>query len=296
MINSFLNALILGTETGCIYAVIALGLSIIFGVIRVVNFAHGTILMLSLYLSYFLFTWFKIEPYLSAIIAAVGAFVFGYAVQYVVVRPIFVREKAYVVEPLGVLMLMAGVDMILSSVGIILFTPYVKSVRSVFSGMTLNAGFSILSISRMIPVPVAVILAILSSWLLNRTEIGNIVRAVGQNREAAAACGVNVHHIYALTFGIGCAVTAFGGNFLLPFYPITPTIGSALTIKAFVVVVLGGMGSIYGMLAAGVIIGLIESICSMFMPGSFATLVALAVFIVIIVVKPSGLMGRRVRV
>ena len=142
MINSFLNALVLGIETGCIYAVIALGLSIIFGVIRVVNFAHGTILMLSLYLSYFLFTWFKIEPYLSAIIAA-GRLRSCSATlsSIIVVRPIFVREKAYVVEPLGVLMLMAGVDMILSSVGIILFTPYVKSVRSVFSVMTAQRRF-----------------------------------------------------------------------------------------------------------------------------------------------------------
>ena len=292
MINSLLSALVLGIETGCIYAVIALGLSIIFGVIRVVNFAHGTILMLSLYLSYYLFTWFKIEPYATALISAGAAFVFGYAVQFIVVRPIFVREKAYVVEPLGVLMLMAGVDMILSSVGIILFTPYVKAVRSIFSVMAVNVGFSTLNISRMVPVPVAVILTILTSWLLNKTEIGNIIRAVGQNRDAAAACGINVHHVYALAFGIGCAVTALGGNFLLPFYPISPTIGTGLTIKAFVVVVLGGMGSIYGMLAAGVIVGLIESISSVFMPGSFATLVALAFFIVIIVVKPSGLMGR----
>jgi branched-chain amino acid transport system permease protein len=158
--------------------------------------------------------------------------------------------------------------------------------------MAVNVGFSTLNISRMVPVPVAVILTTLTSWLLNKTETGNIIRAVGQNRDAAAACGINVHHVYALAFGIGCAVTALGGNFLLPFYPISPTIGTGLTIKAFVVVVLGGMGSIYGMLAAGVIVGLIESISSMFMPGSFATLVALAVFIVIIVVKPSGLMGR----
>jgi branched-chain amino acid transport system permease protein len=158
--------------------------------------------------------------------------------------------------------------------------------------MAVNVGFSTLNISRMVPVPVAVILTILTSWLLNKTEIGNIIRAVGQNRDAAAACGINVHHVYALAFGIGCAVTALGGNFLLPFYPISPTIGTGLTIKAFVVVVLGGMGSIYGMLAAGVIVGLIESISSVFMPGSFATLVALAFFIVIIVVKPSGLMGR----
>ncbi len=292
MLNSFINALILGIETGCIYAIIALGLSIILGIIRVVNFAHGTILMLSMYLAYYLFQFFKLDPYLSAVICAVAAFLFGYAVQFIVVRPIFVREKAYVVEPLSVLLLMAGIDMILSSLGIIVFTPYVKSIRNFMSLASINAGFSTLNISRMIPVPIAVILALAANWMLNRTEIGNIIRAVGQNREAAAICGINVHHIYALAFGIGCAVTAFGGNFLMPFYPITPTIGSGLTIKAFIVVVLGGMGSIEGMLVAGVIVGLIESIGSMFMPGSLATLLALGAFIVIIVVKPSGLMGR----
>jgi branched-chain amino acid transport system permease protein len=292
MLNSFLNALVLGIETGCIYAIIALGLSIIFGVIRVVNFAHGTILMLSLYLSYYLFQFFHIDPYLSAILAAAAAFVFGYAIQFVVVRPIFVREKSYVVEPLGVLMLMAGVDMVLSGLAIIGFTPYVKSIRSFVSLASVDAGFSVLNIGRMVPVPVAVLLAIAASWMLNRTETGKVIRAVGQNREAAAACGINVHHIYAVAFGLGCAVTAFGGNFLLPFYPISPTIGGGLTIKAFIVVVLGGLGSIYGMVVAGVIVGLIESVSSMFMPGSMATLVALAVFIVIVVVKPSGLMGK----
>jgi branched-chain amino acid transport system permease protein len=189
-------------------------------------------------------------------------------------------------------MLMAGVDMILSALGIVVFTPYVKTVRSFISPMTIKAGFSTFNVSRMVPVPVVLVLVSVTNWLFSRTEMGNIIRAVGQNREAAAACGVNVHRIYAIAFGIGCAVTALGGGFLLPFYPITPTIGTGLTIKAFIVVVLGGMGSIWGMLFAGIIVGLIESVSSVFMPGGFATLVALAVFIVIIVAKPSGLMGR----
>lgn len=292
MMNSFINAFTLGIETGCIYAIIALGLSIIFGIIRVVNFAHGTILVLSLYVGYYLFKLFKIDPYISAVFCAIAAFILGYAIQFIVIKPIFVREKAYVVEPLGVLMLMAGIDMILSSLGIIVFNPYVKSVSTFISGTLVDIGSSTFNVSRMIPVPVALILAFITNWVLNRTEIGNVIRAVGQNREAAAACGINVHHIYAFAFGIGCMVTAFGGNFLLPFYPITPTIGTGLTIKAFIVVVLGGMGSIGGMLVAGVAVGLIESISSMFMPGSLANLVALAVFIVIIIVKPSGLLGK----
>jgi branched-chain amino acid transport system permease protein len=292
MINSFNNAFILGVETGCIYAIIAMGLSIIFGIIRVVNFAHGSILMLSMYAGYYIFKYFNIDPYLSAVISAVAIFGLGYVIQFFIVKPIFVREKAYVVEPLGVLMLMAGVDMILSSLGIIAFNPYVKSVSTFMSSVLVKIGTSTFNVSRMIPIPIAVILALIMSWVLNRTEIGNVIRAVGQNREAAAACGINVHHIYALAFGLGCAVTAFGGNFLLPFYPITPTIGTGLTINAFIVVVLGGMGSIGGMLVAGVAVGLIESLSSMLMPGSFATLVALAFFIIIIIVKPSGLLGK----
>ena len=292
VLNSFINAFILGVETGCIYAIIALGLSIIFGIIRVVNFAHGTILVLSLYAGYYIFKYLNIDPYLSAIICAGAAFFLGYAIQFIVVKPVFVREKTYVVEPLGVLFLMAGVDMILSSLGIIVFNPYVKAVSTVMSNTLINIGTSTFNVSRMIPIPIAVILTFIVNWVLNRTEIGNIIRAVGQNREAAAACGINVHHIYALAFGFGCAVTAFGGNFLLPFYLITPTIGTGLTINAFIVVVLGGMGSINGMLVAGVIIGLIESISSMFMPGGLATLVTLAFFIVIIIAKPSGLFGK----
>jgi branched-chain amino acid transport system permease protein len=292
MLNSFINAFILGVETGCIYAIIAMGLSIIFGIIRVVNFAHGSILMLSLYAGYYMFTYVHIDPYLSAVVSAIAIFGLGYAIQFIVVKPIFVREKAYVVEPLGVLLLMAGVDMIFSSLGIIVFNPYVKAVSTFMSKTLVNIGASTFNVSRMIPIPMAVILVLVMSWVLNRTEIGNVIRAVGQNREAAAACGINVHHIYALAFGIGCAVTAFGGNFLLPFYPITPTIGTGLTIYAFIVVVLGGMGSIGGMLVAGVAVGLIESLSSMFMPGSFATLVALAFFIIIVIVKPSGLLGK----
>ena len=290
--ESIAEAAIVGIQTGCVYAVIALGLSVIFGIIRVINFAHGSILMLFLYLGYFLFTLFGIDPYISILICTPAAFGFGYAMQYGLIRRIFLREKTYVIEPLGVLMLMAGVDMVIANLAQIGFTPYIKSVQTSYSMSTFEVGSMILNIPRVILIPVVVALVFGVYWLLNKTEIGNTIRAVGQNREAAAICGINVHYIYALTFGIGCAVTALGGCAMLPFITISPTMGLGLAIKAFIVVVLGGLGSIPGMLVAGIIIGMVESIGSQFMAGGFAVLIALAVFIIIIVARPKGLMGR----
>ena len=292
MNEALAEATLVGIQTGCVYAIIALGLSIIFGIIRVVNFAHGSILMLFMYLGYYLFTLFGIDPYVSILICTPAAFGFGYAIQYGLIRRIFLRERNYVVDPMGVLMLMAGVDMVIANLANIGFTPYVKSVQTTYSMATLSLDFMVLNVPRMILVFIVIGLVFGVYWLLNKTEIGNTMRAVGQNREAAAICGINVHRVYALTFGIGCAVTAFGGCAMLPFTPISPTMGLALAIKAFIVVVLGGLGSIPGMLVAGIIIGLIESIGSQFMAGGFAVLIALAVFIIIIVVRPKGLMGR----
>lgn len=292
MTEALATAAVVGIQIGCMYAIIALGLSIIFGIIRVINFAHGSILMLFLYLGYYLWTLFGIDPYVAILICVPAAFGFGYAIQYGLIRRIFVRERAYVVEPLGVLMLMCGVDMVIANLGQIGFTPYVKSVQTAYSMNIIQVGGLTLNQPRTALVPIVIALAFGVYWLLNRTDLGNTIRAVGQNREAAAICGVNVHHIYALTFGIGCAITAFGGCAMLPFIPISPSMGLGLAIKAFIVVVLGGMGSIPGMLAAGIIIGLVESVGSQFMAGGFAVLIALAVFILIIVIRPRGLMGR----
>jgi branched-chain amino acid transport system permease protein len=292
MTGTLASAAVIGVQLGCVYAVIALGLSIIFGIIRVINFAHGSIMMLFLYLGYYLWKLYGIDPYLSILICVPAAFGFGYAIQYGLIRRIFIREKAYVIEPLGVLMMMAGIDMIIANLGVIGFSPYVKAVQTSYSMNMIQVGFLSLNQPRTVLVPIVIGLVIGVNWLLSRTEIGNTIRAVGQNREAAVICGVNVHHIYALTFGIGCAITAFGGCAMLPFTPISPQMGLGLAIKAFIVVVLGGMGSIPGMLAAGIIIGLIEAIGTQFMASAYASLIALAVFIVIIVVRPRGLMGR----
>ncbi len=292
MLQTVAAAAIVGIQTGCVYAVIALGLSLIFGIIRVVNFAHGSVLMIFMYMGFYLFTLAGIDPYVSIAITVPTAFGFGYAVQRFLIKPLFVREKSYVVEPLGVLMLMAGFDLVLTNIGLIAFNPYVKTVVTEYSFNVVRIGFIAINQSRLVLVPIVIGLVIAVNRLLNRTELGNVIRAVGQNREAAAICGVDVHHIYALTFGIGCAIVALGGSAMLTFQPLEPSMGLPLAIKAFIVVVLGGMGSIPGVLVAGFIIGLIEAVGGQFIPGTYAILIALVVFILIILFRPKGLMGK----
>jgi len=272
------------------YAVVALGLSLIFGIIRVINFAHGSILMLFMYLGFFLWKLFGVNPYLSILVVVPAAFGLGYFLQRFIIRRMFIREKAYVVEPLGVLMLMAGVDMVISNAALLGFGSLTKAIPHVGEGI--HVGFLLLSLPRSILIPIAIALTFGIYWMLNHTELGNVIRSVGQDREAAATCGIDVHHIYALTFGIGCAVTALGGSCLLPFQPIQPYMGLGLAIKAFIIVVLGGLGSIRGSLVAGVIIGVIESMVGQVVSASIATVFSLVVFLVIIFLRPKGLMGR----
>lgn len=292
MTEALVSAVIVGIQTGCMYAVIALGLSLIFGVIRVINFAHGAVLMLFMYLGYYLWAWWGIDPYLSILIVTPAAFGFGYAVQHVLIRPLFTREKAFVVEPMSVLMVMAGFDLILSNIGLLAFDPYVKAVTPDYAFNVIRVGFLRLNQPRLMLVPIVIALVLGVRALLNRTELGRTILAVGQNREAAAICGINVEHIYATTFGIGSAITALGGSAMLTVLPLQPSMGLPMAINAFIVVVLGGLGSIPGMLVAGVIIGIAQATIAQFVLGTYATLVSLAIFILIIVVRPQGLMGR----
>jgi len=285
------SALVLGILLGCLYAVVAIGLSLIFGIIRVINFAHGSIFIVFLYLGFFLWQFWGIDPYLSILIVVPAAFAFGYGVQHILIRPMFLREKAYVVEPLGVLLLLAGLDLVLSNGCLLGFGPYTRAVTDSYISGVVHWGFLTISVPRIILALIAVALTFGVSWMMNHTELGNRIRAVGQNREAAAICGINVHHIYAIAFGLGCAITAFGGCATLPFYAIFPQMGMSLAIKAFIIVVLGGLGSVPGALLGGIIIGVVESVGGQFVPGTIAIIFSLIIFLAIIFVRPKGLMG-----
>jgi branched-chain amino acid transport system permease protein len=276
---------------GGLYGALAVGLSLIFGIIRVINFAHGAFLMLSLYASFWLWYFFRIDPYLSTLIVAPTFFLFGYLVQHILIRPMFAREKALVVEPLGVLLLTAGLDLVLSNFALLLFKSDYRAVTTSLGMATLSLGFVDLNLPRLLVFLLSFAITGGLYWLLNHTEIGIAIRSVGQNREAAALCGVNVYHIYSLTFGLGTAALAVIGAAMTPFYYVNPSMGSSLGVKSFIVVVLGGLGSIPGALLGGLILGVVESVTAQFVPATTSVIFSFLLFIIVMFWRPKGLMG-----
>jgi branched-chain amino acid transport system permease protein len=291
VVETIVAALIAGILVGGLYAVVAIGLSLIFGIIRVINFAHGSVLMVFMYAGFWLWHFFGIDPYVGILIVVPVAFFCGYGVQHFLIRPMFQRERTYVVEPLGVLLLTAGLDIALSNGALLFFKSDFRAVQVPYASAAIRLGFSTIPVTRLILLVISVLIAFGLTWLLNRTELGNSIRAVGQNREAAALCGLNVYHIFALTFGLGVAMTAFGGCAMLPFYFVDPNMGLPLAVKSFIIVVLGGLGSIPGALLGGIIIGVMESVGGQFVPATSASIFSLIIFLFIVFFRPKGLMG-----
>lgn len=291
MAETLVSALVTGIVLGGLYGAIALGLSLIFGIIRVINFAHGSLLMVAMYVSYWLWHLARLDPYLSILVVGPFMFGLGYAVQHVLIRPMFVRERALVVEPLGVLLLMAGLDVVLSNLALLLFKADYRGVIHPLGTMAVRVGFVELSASRTLVFVLAVILTAGLSALLRYTDMGTAIRAVGQNREAAALCGVNVYRIYSFTFGLGTAILAITGAAMVPFYYVNPAMGVPLAIKSFIVVVLGGLGSVPGALVGGLLLGVVESVAAQFVTATAAGIFSFCLFILVLFARPKGLMG-----
>jgi branched-chain amino acid transport system permease protein len=291
MTETLIAALVTGIVLGGLYGAVAVGLSLIFGIIRVINFAHGAFLMIAMYTSYWLWYFTKLDPYLSIIIVGPLMFGFGYAVQHLLIQPMFVRERALVIEPLGVLLLMAGLDVVLSNLALLFFKSDYRGIIYPLGTAAWSLGFIDLSVSRSLVFGLAVVLTVGLTALLKHTDLGAAIRAVGQNREAAALCGVNVYRIYSFTFGLGTAVLAITGAAMLPFYYVNPAMGLPLAIKSFIVVVLGGLGSVPGALVGGIVLGVVESVAAQFVTATAATIFSFGLFIVVLFARPKGLMG-----
>lgn len=285
------SAAITGLMLGGLYGAVAVGLSLIFGIIRVINFAHGSFLMLSMYASFWLWYFLKLPPYLSIIVVGPLFFLFGYAVQHTIIRPMFVREKALVVEPLGVLLLMAGFDLVLSNLALLFFKSDYRAVITPLATVTIPLGFVDLNLARFNVLLLSFAITGGLYWLLNYSELGIAIRSVGQNREAAALCGVNVYRIYSFTFGLGTAVLAIAGAAMLPFYYVNPAMGLPLAIKSFIVVVLGGLGSVPGALLGGLMLGVVESLTAQFVTATSSVIFSFLLFIIVMFWRPRGLMG-----
>lgn len=279
-----------GISMGAIYGLIAMGLTLIFGTMRVTNFAHGAFMMIAMMIAYTLWGLTGINPYLLIILVGPLMFLFGYATQMILIRPVLAAESDKN-DPISVLLLTAGLSIVLENLALMIFGADYRMAQTSFSKATFTFGNVTLSAARFYGLIITLAISV-GLWIfLQKTETGRQLRATGQDRNTAALMGINSERIFAIAFGIGTALLAVAGLVLLPFYYVSPSVGNVFQTRAFIVVVLGGLGSVPGALVGGIIIGLIETIAAQFITASITSVIIYLVFLVILFVKPSGLFG-----
>jgi branched-chain amino acid transport system permease protein len=282
----FLQSLISGILVGGVYALIGIGLTIIFGVMRIINFAHGDIMMIGMYLTYNLFTLFGIDPFLSIAICIPLMFLFGGLLQRIFIH------RVLNALPQNQILLTIGLGLIMSNTVMLIYTSDYKILTTPYSSGSFNlAGISIsepLAISFIITVVITGVLY----WLLMKTDMGQAIRATAQDRQAAQLMGINVKRMSIIAFGLGAALAGTAGALISPTYYIFPQIGSTFTLKAFVITVLGGMGSVIGATLGGILIGIAESLGAVYISSGWKEVLVYVIFLLVLLFKPSGLLGK----
>lgn len=287
-----IQAIIDGLLIGGVYSTIAVGLSLAFGVMRIVNWAQGELLMISMYVSYFIFNWLGIDPYLIMFFTAAVMFAVGYFLQKTVLSKILARETA--VEPISVLLFTAGLGIVLSN-GVLAFVgPQYLSAMTPYTAKSMKVLNVYISIPKAISFAIALICTLALYFFLQKSETGRAIRATSQNRHVASLMGVNMKQIYNLAFGISIALVGLSGALLLPYSTLNPDIGSLYSFKCFVIVILGGMGSTMGALLGGLVVGIIERVGTLFFSDSVAQTAVFVVFMLVLLFRPYGLLGKKI--
>jgi branched-chain amino acid transport system permease protein len=275
--------------TGIIYALMAIGLNLVFGVVRVINFAHGEFLMLAMYVTYWLYRWLGLDPYLSILISVPLFFFLGAAVHQGIIRHLLdAPEESQLIATFGMgFALRYGANVVWSSEH--------RSVASPLAGKILELGSITIDFPHLIGAAMAAALIAVLFIFLYYTFLGRAIRAIADQRTAALTAGINVGRIYYIAIGLGLACVAVCGAAIIPFESVFPTIGVNFTLLSFVIVVLGGMGNLWGCLLGGIIIAQIEMMVSFFFAPALTTFAYFIVFLIIVSVRPSGLLGFRER-
>lgn len=281
-----LQAIVNGLLVGGLYALVGMGLAIIFGTMNVINFAHGEFMMIGMYVTFSMFGAFHIDPYLSLPISFLVTFLLGYL--------FFESAVAKVVDAshMNQILLTAGVGMMLTNISQMIFTSEQYTLNLDYSNSVLKFFNLQVNLPYLISFGIAMIITLILFLFIMKTETGRALRAISQNRSSAFLMGINVKRISALVFALGISLAGVAGTLLLPVYRVSPTIGETFTLVAFVVVVLGGMGSIIGATVGGLIIGVVQSLSESFLGGGYGEFITYVVFLLILLLKPSGLLGR----
>lgn len=281
-----LQSLFDGILMGGVYALAALGLSLIFGVLKITNFAHGAMMTVGMYVVYALSTYLGVNPYVALPFAMLLMFALGFLIQRF---PIHHIEHA---PTHNQLLLTLGMAYILENLLLVIFTPNYRSLSVKGFEKALHLGALTFAPAKLIAFAVVIVVTGCIYLLLYRTAVGCSIRASAQNDTGARLMGINVPTIRAIAFGIGAVCTGIAGGLLTPIMSIYPTLGESFQLKCFVIAVLGGMGNLWGALVSGIIIGVIESLSGYFLGGSWSEMLIYAVFVLILFIRPTGLFGR----
>ncbi|HEY5725678.1 MAG TPA: branched-chain amino acid ABC transporter permease [Methylomirabilota bacterium] len=279
------QVIVSGLLAGALYAMVALGLGLIFGVMRVLNVAHGPLLMLGAYITYGLFSAVGLNPYLSLLVSMPVVFVIGVGLQHFLVRRVVDAPE------LSSLLLTFGISIALVNVAQLAFTSDLRSVEFI-TGSFLIGPFAF-SKARVIACLFAAGITALAFLFLQKTRLGKAIRAVSQSREVAQVCGINVHRIHLLAFGLASALAAAGGTLMTVMIAIQPEMGAVYTFKSFLVIVLGGAGNYPGALLGGLLLGLVEQLASLFLTTQVNEAVAYVLLVLVLLLRPTGLLGGR---
>lgn len=280
-------AVLNGLMAGAVYALIALGLTLIYGVLHIINFAHGALLSAAMFAAFFAFTFLGVDPYIAVFLLAPLFFAIGYALQRFIIGPAAHGEDR------NFLLVTLGLAVVIENALLYFFRGDTRTINLPYAFDVVEIGPAFIALPRVIAFA-AVVLVAAALWMIMRwTDTGKAIRAVAKEKLGAELCGINVAHIYAMTFGLGTACVAVAACLLIPTYYVNPTAGEAFVLIAFTIVVLGGMGSVAGALVGGLCVGVVESISGIFLGESLGQIGIFIMFIVVLLARPSGLFGAR---
>jgi len=284
--TSFLQATLYGLLQGGLLGLIAVGFSLVWGVMNIVNLAHGAFVVLGAYVSWQVNAWIGLDPFLGMLVAAAVLFGLGYGLQrwlinLVVNGPVFIT-----------LLLTFGLDLMIVQAMNIAFSADYRSIPTSYAGDSLHLGGIWLPLGRLLAFGVSVAVTLALVALINRTRTGLSIMATGMDRAAARLMGIRARHVYALTFGIAAALAGVAGTMVGTVGTFNPAAAGGYTLLSFVIAVLGGLGNMYGALIGGLVIGLVEAWAGQYLPGTWMNALAFLVLVVVLIVRPSGLVGR----
>jgi len=283
VVQGLLNGLLFGG----VYSLMAVGLTLIFGVMRVINFAHGDMMIWGMYLAWLLATRLGVDPYLGFVACAAVLFVFGFLVQRSLVDRIV--DAPHEMQ----ILLMLGVALVLENVALSIFGPDPRRVRSPLALSTVWLGPVFVDVARLVTFGVAVGLTLALYLFLTRTDVGKTVRAAADNGYGALVVGIDVRRVYAVAFGVGAACVGAAGALVAPILPFSPSAGLTASVSSFNIVIIGGMGSLVGAFVGGLLVAVAESLGAVFFSPSLKELVSFSLMILILLFRPTGLFGRR---